>query len=100
MGDVLDKDLPDIKPVDIVLDITAVSKLSTVELTAVKHKWVHTSRTNDQLVILIQQIPAKIDRIMAMGTPDASLTAKIIRLKEEYAVCILEIQARKAAAIK
>ena len=97
MGDVLDKDLPDIKPADIVLDITVISKLSTVELTAVKHKWVNTGRTNEQLLHLIKQIPEKIDRIMAMGIPDASMVAKIARLKEEYAVCILEIQARKAA---
>jgi len=96
---ILDIDLPDIKPADIKIPITAVSTLPAVQLTAVKLRWAHTSRTNYQLVTLIQQIPEKIDRINAMGTPDASLTAKIARLKEEYAVCILEIQARRAKAV-
>jgi hypothetical protein len=96
---IVDKDLPDIKPADIKIDITAVSKLTGAQLTSVKQTWVNTSRTNEQLVTLIKQIPEKIDRINAMGTPDASLVAKIARLKEEYAVCILEIQARKAKAV-
>jgi len=99
MGDVLDKDLPDIKAEDIKIPITTVSTLPAAQLTIVKLRWVHTARTNDQLVTLIKQIPVKIDRINAMGTPDTSLTAKIARLKEEYAVCILEIQARKAASV-
>jgi hypothetical protein len=96
---IADRDLPDIKPADIKIDITPVTKLTTAQLNAVKFTWVNTSRTNDQLVILIKQIPEKIDRINAMGMPDASLTAKIARLKEEYAVCILEIQARRAKAV-
>ena len=96
---IADKDLPDIKPADIKIPITAVSTLPAAQLTAVKLKWVHTSRTNYQLVTLIKQIPEKIDRINAMGTPDASLTAKIARLKEEYAVCILEIISRRTKAV-
>jgi uncharacterized protein (DUF4213/DUF364 family) len=96
---IADKDLPDIKPADIKIDITPVTKLTTAQLTAVKQTWVNTSRTNDQLVTLIKQIPGKIDRINAMGNLDTSMTEKIARLKEEYAVCIIEIQARRSTAV-
>ena len=97
--DIADKDLPDIKPADIKIDISGVESLPSNSLLSVKSRWVNTSRTNGQLVLLIQQIPEKIARINALGTPDTSLTEKIARLKEEYAICILEIQARKAKAV-
>jgi hypothetical protein len=98
---ILDKELPDIKVA--VLDVSTVEALKPAELVVVKEKWVTPSRTNEQLVILIEQCPAKIERINAMlatqTVPDQSLVDKVVRLKEQYAVCLKEISARRTVAI-
>ena len=98
---ILDKDLPDIKPEDIKLDTSNFDKLGVKEQEVVKSNWVASQRSNEQLVLLIDQIPKKIDRInIILATqkePDKSLVDKIVRLKEEYAVCINEITLRKKA---
>jgi len=93
------KDLPDIKPEDIKLDTSAVDKLNAKALEVVKQTWVTTGRSNEQLLFLLKQIPEKVGRIEKIlaeqKEPDKSLIDKITRLKEEYAVCIKEIQSRK-----
>ena len=93
------KDLPDIKPADIKLDITMLDKLLPKEIEVIKQRWVTTGRSNEQLLFLLKQIPEKVDRINKVLSeqkePDKSLVDKITRLKEEYAVCIKEIKARK-----
>jgi len=100
---IADKDLPDIKPADIKLDTSKVDALKPAELEAVKQKWVAPSRSNDQLLLLLEQCPAKIDRINAIlatqKEPDQGLIDKIARLKEQYAVCVKEVQSRKTMAI-
>ena len=103
-----DKDLPDIKPEDIKLDISAVDALTPKELEAVKQAWVCSSRTNEQLLVLLKMCPEKIERLQRMlveikdSDKDAtdSINVKILRLKEEYAVVIKEIEMRKANILK
>jgi hypothetical protein len=96
-----DKDLPDIKPEEIKLDTSKVDAMDEKTLTETKQKWVCDSRSNEQLVFLLKMCPEKIDRIQVLlvneKDPDSikTLTDKIERLKEEYAVCIKEIEMRK-----
>ena len=95
------KDLPNIKPEDIKLDISAIDKLGSKELEVIKQRWVTTGRSNEQLLFLLKQIPEKVDRINKILSeqkePDKSLVDKIARLKEEYVICIKEIEYRKGA---
>jgi hypothetical protein len=94
-------ELPDIKPGDIKLDTSKVDVMDEKTLTETKQKWVCDSRSNEQLVFLLKMCPEKIDRIQANMAnekdPDQikMMTEKIERLKEEYAVCIKEIEMRK-----
>jgi hypothetical protein len=118
MGDtkeIADKDLPDIKPADIALDTSAVDALEPAELVVVKDRWVCSSRTNEQLVLLMKQCPEKVEQLiverdrslplsLALGNPprlasDEVINEKIARLKEQYAVCLKEITSRKAKAV-
>ena len=101
MPDISNNELPDTKPGDIKLDVSKVESMDAKTLAETKQRWVCSSRSNEQLVFLLKMCPEKIDRIQANMAnekdPDSikSMTEKIERLKEEYAVCIKEIELRK-----
>ena len=98
---IADKDLPDIKPADIKLDTSKVDSLKPEELKVIMNKYMAPIRPNEQLLLLLQQCPEKVARcqeIIDRGEDKTGLLAnKIVVLKEQYAVVIKEISARKAA---
>ena len=101
MSEILDKDLPDITLADIKLDTSRVDLLKPIELKTVIEQYAMTRRSNDQLLLLIQQCPEKVARCQEMidrgKDKDGLLAKKIVVLKDQYAVVIKEIAARKVA---
>lgn len=101
MSDIDDKDLPDIKPEDIKVDISTVDKMDAKELaTATAYRTIDT-KDNSTLLFLKQtyerklpllktQLETEKDTEIIKNTQD-----KIDRITEKYGLVIKQIQARK-----
>lgn len=106
---IADKDLPIVEAKDVKLDVSAVEVLKPEELKSIMDTWASSQRTNEQLLFLIKMCPEKVNRLTALkntpyqiGEPArdfVSIDAKIERLKEQYAICLKEMEGRRTVAI-
>ena len=105
MPDLKAIDLPVIAAKDKKLDTSEFDTLEAGQLEAVKARWVAPARSNEQLVGLVEMCPEKIARLTELIAHSRDeelnqlLREKIDRLKEQYAVVLHEIDARRTKAV-